>query len=62
MNVFNEEFKVNFFKDNFGKKYLFKPGIINNYNNDIFISEDLPTLGRPIIPQLTFILIIFFLF
>ena len=38
MNFFNEEFKVNFFKENFGKKYLFKPGIINNYNNIMNLS------------------------
>ena len=38
MNLFNEEFKVNFFKENFGKKYLFKPGIINNYNNIMNLS------------------------
>ena len=38
MNFFNEEFKVNFFKENFRKKYLFKPGIINNHNNIMNLS------------------------
>ena len=33
MEIFNDEFKVKFFKDNFGKNYLYKAGIIPNYNN-----------------------------
>ncbi len=33
MEFFSDEFKVKFFEDNFGKNYLYKPGIVVNYKN-----------------------------
>ena len=33
MNIFNEEFKTDFYKNHFQKNYLYKPGIIKNYKN-----------------------------
>ena len=33
MNIFNEEFKIEFYKNHFQKNYLYKPGIIKNYKN-----------------------------
>ena len=33
MNIFSDELKLNFFKDNFAKKYLHKPGIVDDYKN-----------------------------
>ena len=33
MNIFNEEFKIEFYKNHFQKNYLYKPGILDNYKN-----------------------------
>ena len=33
MNIFNEEFKIEFYQNNFQKNYLYKPGIVENYKN-----------------------------
>ena len=33
MNIFNEEFKIEFYKNNFQKNYLYKPGIVENHKN-----------------------------
>ena len=33
LEFFSDEFKVKFFEDNFGKNYLYKPGIVVNYKN-----------------------------
>ena len=33
MNIFNEEFKIEFYKNHFQKNFLYKPGIIKNYKN-----------------------------
>ena len=33
MNIFNEEFKKEFYQKNFQKKYLYKSGLVENYKN-----------------------------
>ena len=33
MNIFNEEFKIEFYKNHFQKNFLYKPGIVENYKN-----------------------------
>ena len=33
MNIFNEEFKIDFYQNNFQKNYLYKSGIVENYKN-----------------------------
>ena len=33
MNIFNEEFKIEFYQNNFQKNYLYYPGIVDNYKN-----------------------------
>ena len=33
MNIFNEEFKKEFYQKHFQKNYLYKPGLVENYKN-----------------------------
>ena len=33
VNIFNEEFKKEFYQKNFQKNYLYKPGLVQNYKN-----------------------------